>query len=216
MLDTPASIDRIVACQLLEDAETYALVALLCVCALLGDDILDEDGQPHSEHEMGIMLESHSSTVREENLTKVCGLLHAIAGDDYTDDPDHFRRLSSAIVEGDVFDYDDEEPHISDLYWALYQVGLTVEDSMVDSLGPRVRKYITDLAEDEAEDLEGLASAMAEEGEDPEDIEPYAQAVLVFRRAKLAKALYDLKCKPDWVEDLDPELAASMAEIDTL
>jgi hypothetical protein len=216
MLDLPAYLDRITAERLLNDVETDAFAALLSVACLLGDDFLDEDGQPMTDSELQELL---GVPARQEVLVRVCGLLNAVAGDEFTTDPDHFRRMVSAIVEGDPFQYEDdgEEPTLPDVYWALYLVGLTVEDDIVSELGGRVLRYVAQLAEEEAEDSEDLAAEIkANGGADAEELESYINRVLILRRAKLVIDLQALKCKPEWMADLDPELSSTMSRLAAL
>ncbi len=215
----PGTLDVSVAREILRDHDSSALACLVSAAALLGDDLFDEeDGQPWSEQELGWLFEHTGFKPLPASLSKITGLLFARSGDEFTDSPEHFERLTSAIVEGDMFAYQDdkEDPTVPDLYWALYQVGLTIEeDDMLDELSPRVEKYIQRLIEDEVEDVEGLAAEVAEEGSDPDAIEPYVTRILVFRRAMMAADLRRLGCKAEWLADLDPELAHDLELYDS-
>jgi hypothetical protein len=212
-LDMPmaSTLDLSVARQILRDHDSSAIACLVAAGALVGDDLFDEeDGQPYSEGELSWLFEHTGFKPLPSALAKITGLLFARSGDEFTDSPEHFERLTSAIVEGDMFAYQDdkEDPTVPDLYWALYQVGLTIEeDDMLDEIGPRVEKYIRKLIEEEVEDVEGLAAEVAEEGSDPSALDPYITRVLVFRRAMMAADLRRLGCKAEWLADLDPELA---------
>lgn len=214
MLDLPATLNRSLAQELLEDPATMALSALAAVAALIGEDILDEQGQPCLEDELHEMLRAEGVQAADDTITRICGLLYAISGDEFLEDVDHFRRMIGAVVEGDLFAYEDDEepPSVADVFWGLYQIGLTVEDDLTGDLSPRVERYLKELAEEEAEDVEGLYDLISMEGSDPEDLKPYADEILTFRRAKLASELKRLGCKPEWFADLDPELAGSLAE----
>jgi hypothetical protein len=70
------------------------------------------------------------------------------------------------------------------------------------------------LIEEEVEDVEGLAEEVAREGSDPSELEPYVTRVLVFRRALMANDLRRLGCKPEWLDDLDPDLANDLRLLD--
>lgn len=211
MLDLPVTLNRSKAQELLESPDTQALSALAAAASLIGDDILDEQGQPCLEEELTEMLKAEGTNPADVTITRICGLLYAVSGDEFLEDPDHFQRMVGAVVEGDLFSYEDEEPpSIPDVFWALYQIGLTVEDDLVSELGPRVQRYLEKLAEDEAEDVAGLQDVLSLEGSSPEDLQPYADQLLIFRRTKLASELRDLGCKPEWVADLDEELAEAL------
>lgn len=213
MNELPAFLNREEARSILEDPASDALLALLSTSAFIGDDILDdEDGQPMLEEELREMLDAEHVRVAPENVTKVCGLLHAISGDEFLEDVIHFLRITGAIVEGDIYAYEDdqEEPTLADIFWTFYQINLVAEDNLIDELGGRVQRYLTSLAEEEAEDKEALEEWIAQEGAEPEDLQPYVERELVFRRRRLAKGLSTLGCKPEWVSDLDPELAELM------
>lgn len=213
MLDLPSTLDKIAAGRLLEDEDTDAMAALVALTAFIGDDFLDEDGQPLDEDEIREMLQPERLKLQPEPLTRICGLLYAISGDEFTQDPTHFRRMVGAIVEGGPFVYEDdnEEPTLPDVYWALYLVELLVEDEMLDELGPRVQAYISRLAEEEAEDSQALADEIEREGLDPEELEPYVSKILIFRRTRLAADLRRMRYPADALIDLDPELAEALS-----
>lgn len=217
-LRIPASLDLSEARRILSEQDSSAVACLVAAAALIGDDIFDEeDGQPFSEGELALLFEHTNFTPLPSCLAKITGLLFARSGDEFLEDPDHFESLVSAIVEGDILAYaeDLDDPTVPDLYWAIYQVGLTVgEDELIEEIGPRVQKYIERLIEDEVEDVEGLARAVEEEGLDPAELEPYLQKVLVFRRTMMAEDLRKLGCKPEWLDSLDPDLAEDLRKLD--
>jgi hypothetical protein len=214
VFDLPVSLNQEVARGLLANPETDALSALLAMSCFLQDDVLDEDGQPYLEYELREMLDAAHVRASPENITRVCGLLHAIAGDEFLDTVVHFLRMLAAIVEGDAFAYEDDqnEPSLADMYWGLYLAGLLAEDDLLAEIGPRVERYIQRTAEDEAEDSDALQQFMDEQGDSPEQLESYTDELLSFRRRLLATNLTALGCKSEWVSDLDPDLAQSMDE----
>lgn len=214
MSDLPQNLDRMAARALLGSQDVNALTCLLCLSLMVGDDIFDEDGQPADEETIREYLGSDSANVLDENITKAVGLLHAISGPEFVEDRTHFKRFVSAIIEGDPFHFDreEDEPTIPEVYWALYQVNFITEDDIIQELGPAVQDYISKLADDEAEDNQALAQAIAEEGDDPENIEPYVSRILVFRREDLANELTRLRCPAEWVREEDPDLADAMVQ----
>lgn len=216
-MDLPAQLNRQVARELLADPETQAFACLVAACALLDEEVItDEDGQPPDEQELLLMLEGEQCHPHRESLTRIVGLLMATSGDEFNEDPVHFHRMCSAISDGDPFGREDDGDPLTlpDIYWAIYQTGLVIdEDEPLDELQPRVRKFLDELVEDEAEDVEELAKAILEEGGAAEDSEPYYKRLLVFRRQLLAEDLFRLGCKPDWMTTLDPELAGIMESL---
>ena len=212
-------LNTAVAQRLLKDPETQALACLVAASCLIGDDIFDEeDEQPFSSQELEWLFEHSRFMPHRECLNRITGLMFARSGDEFFEDPDHFLKLTSAIVEGDPLAYeeDEEDPTLADLYWAVYQVGLTIEDEEEDwdQFSPRVMRVFERISEEQADDLEGLAQEIEETGGDPEDLKPYMDHVLVFRRAGLAKDLRDLGCKPEWLASLDPELAEALVMLE--
>lgn len=213
MLELPPSLSRSAAQDLLADPDTYAFAALTAAASLLGEDLLDEEGQPYLEEELELMLEVEGAKPAPETLSRIAGLLFTVSGEECLADVDHFRRSVSAIVEGDILTYDEEPPSLADVFWALYQIGLTVEEDVFDDLEEPVARYLEALAEEEAEDAEGFQTYLAAQGEEitPEELEPYVSRLLIFRRQRLAEDLRRLGCKPDWMLELDEDLAAAMA-----
>lgn len=214
MPSIPATLNREAGGRFLADPGIDALTAVVAACAFLQDDLLDEDHQPYLPDELRLMLEAEHLDIPSEVLTKICGLLFAVSGDEFLDSVVHFRRFVASTVEGQVFSYDDEidpggedEPSLSDVFWALYQADLLVADDLTDSLGPKIGQYINLLGQEEAHDAPGLAQSLAEEPDDLQQMEDYTRANLVFRRRRLAANLRELGCKPEWIADLDPELA---------
>ncbi len=214
MEDLPARLDTSVAADLLKDPETSAFVCLVAACAILGDEaVTDEDGQPPDEEELDLMLGAEGVRPHEECLTKIVGLLMSVSGQEFFDDPGLFHRLASAIVDGDPFAREDDGDDLSapDCYWAIYQVGLVADDEEpLDDLSDRVKDFIAEIASEEAEDMEGLAEEIAREGGDVESLQPYFETLLLIRRNLMAMDLIKLKCDPEWIEGMDPELAGIM------
>lgn len=214
-LDFPARLDTREASRLLADPATHAFACLAACCALLGEDaVIDGDGQPPSEEELSLMLEGENCRPHPECVTRVLGLLHAAAGDEFNDEPVHFHRMCSAIADGDPFGREDDGDPLTlpDIYWAVYQVGLvTDENEPVDALGPRVQAWLAALLDEEAEDTEALAEEVAREGGGAEDLEPYYQRLLKFHRGALAADLVRLGCDPAWMLTVEPELSGMMS-----
>ena len=214
LLVLPPSLDREVARELLLDPDTDAFSALLSIMVFLRDDVLDEEGQPYLEDELRMFLEADHVEVADENLTRACGLLYAISGDEFLENVQNFRRFVSAVNNGRLFDFedDDEEPELPDVFWAIYLAELLVEDDLTEELDPRIGRYLQQLAENEVTDYPGLSQATAEEGDDVEQIEDYMTARLTFRRHVMAMKLKRLGCQPEWLADTDPELAGIVAQ----
>jgi len=214
----PSLLDTGEARRILSEQDSSAIACLIAATALIGDELFDEeDGQPFSQQELALIFEHTGFQPLESCLAKITGLLFARSGDEFLEDPDHFESLVAAIVEGDILAYADDidDPTVPDLYWAIYQVGLTIdEEEIIDDIGPRVRRYMERLVEEEVEDVEGLAREVEEEGLDVEELEPYLQKVLVFRRTMMAEDLRKLGCKAEWLDSLDPDLAEDLRKLD--
>lgn len=211
MADITANLNREAAARFLTDPYCEALTALVSAACFLGEDIL-EDGQPVSETDLQEMLDAENVRVIDDNLSKCCGLLFAISGDEFLESAPHFKRIIGAITEGDPFIYDeDEQPSVPEMFWAFYQINLLIEDDITEELSGKVLNFLEKVAEDEAEDQEALQVILDEDGADPEDLKPYAEQFLGYRMKKLAGELSELNCKPEWVGDMDPELAELMS-----
>lgn len=212
-LTLPLGLDRQAARELLADVDCDALSALLALSVFLGDDLFDEEGQPYLEDELLLMLEDQQLELAPENLTRACGLLFAVTGDEMLETVLNFRRFVNAVNHGRLFDYedDDDQPELPDVFWAMYLAELLTDDPLIDELSTQIGQYLRQLAEDEVEDLPGLRQAMAEEGDDLEQIEDYVTARLTFRRATLALRLKRLGVKPEWMADTDQTLALLLA-----
>jgi hypothetical protein len=208
--DSFTSLSREAARRFLLDPYCEALTALVSAASFIGEDLL-EDGQPVSEMDLQEMLAAENVKALDENLSKCCGLLYAISGDEFLESVPHFRRIVGAVTEGDPFVYEeDETPTVPEIFWAFYQINLLIEDDITQELGTRVTRYLERIADEEAEDQEALQTIMEEDGFEPEDLKPYAEKFLGHRMQKLALELKDLNCKPEWVADMDPELAELM------
>lgn len=214
MEEIPARLDVDAAAKLLLNPEASAFPLLVAACAIIGDEaITDEDGQPPSEEELELFLGAEGVRAHRDCLTKIVGLLMAVSGDEFFEDPGIFHRMASAMVDGDPFGREDDGDDLtaSDCFWAIYQVGLVAdEEEPLDELSERVKGFIEELADEEAEDLDGLAEEMIQEGEDIESIAPYYESLLLLRRNLMAMDLIKLKCDPEWIEGMDPELAGIM------
>ncbi len=209
MLDSPASLNRTAARALLADPDAHALSALIALTCFIGDDFLDEDEQPLTPPEIREMLEPDKVLLADGNLEKVAGLLFAVSGEEFLEEPAIFSRLVAAVNEGDAmaFEDDDDEPTLPEVFWTMYQLELLVEDSLIEELGERVQRYIASLTENEAEDVEEMLAA----GEEQE-IESYTDRLLKFHKLSMAAQLRALGCKPEWLDDLDPDLSALLRE----
>ena len=203
MLEQLPTLNRTAARALLADPDTHALAALIALTSFIGDDFLDEEEQPLTPAEIREMLAADKVLVADGNLDKIAGLLFAVSGEEFLSDPTLFQRLVAAINEGDpqAFEDDEDEPTIPEIFWALYQLELLVEDALVEELGERVQRYIGELQDNEAEDVEELLLA---EGE---VIEAYTDRLLRFHKLSLAAQLRSLGCEAEWLDDLDPDLA---------
>jgi hypothetical protein len=203
MLDLLPTLNRTAARALLADPDTHALAAIIALTCFIGDDFLDEDEQPLTPEELREMLAEDKVLVADGNLDKIAGLLFAVSGEEFLNDPTLFKRLVAAVNEGDpyAFEDDEDEPTMPEIFWAMYQLELLVEDQITEEIGERVQQYIGRLSDNEAEDIEELLA------EESEVIEAYTDRLLRFHKLSLAAQLRALDCKAEWLDGLDPDLA---------
>ncbi len=213
MLDAPARLDRNAARAVLADADSSALACLIAVTCFVGDDILDEDGQPYTADELQEMLHPDNVILADGNLDKICGLLFTASGDEALVLPAIFQRVVAAVIEGDPFAFEDDNdtPTIPEVFWTLYQLELLLEEPLLDDLSAKVQRYIAKLAEEEAEDIAALQSQLDSVGDDLSGLEGYADKCLKFHKLHLATQLKALGCKAEWIADLDQDLAAALS-----
>lgn len=208
------NLDRVAAAKVLDNPDSSAIACYVASCAVLGKDedggsplFDDEDEQPEDPVAVHEMLRSAVPDYDPDNLQKIQGLVHAVAGDEFWSDPDHFTRMSAAILHGDPYYYEDEaeEPTLIELMWAIYQVDLLMEEDADELLEEPVLKFLTRLAEEQPIDLESLA--LEEDFTGP--IEEYYQTLLRFRRIDLGRELVELGMTEDQIAELDEEMVQS-------
>lgn len=207
--------DRANAAECLKDDDASAFACLVAAMALLQPEDGDEpnplfddedDGQPLDPGALRILLEDAVPGHDGDCRGKVTGLLMAVSGDDFFEDPVHFERMVSAIIHGDPFRYEDDDdyPSAAEMVWAVYQVGLMIDEPLDELFQDRVKRFMSDVFDEEAEDKEALLEGLDPEFEDPE--EEYYERFVTLRRALLAKELLALGVDADWLADLDPRL----------
>jgi len=207
--DDLSPINRSAAEEILSDPEAHALAAVIAANALLDGDLLDEDDEIIEEEILRMLLAALGADAHEDNIIRIIGFLNALSSEVFVRRPRDFSLLSSAIVEGDLFYYEEnpDEMMLADGLWALYQVDLLFEDNLVEELGPNVLKLLQRLSDGEGFDPAEFSEFS--EGEAPPD--SIATHLVDLRRKELAGQLNRLQVPVAWI-DSDDELARLMTE----
>jgi hypothetical protein len=198
-----SSINIAVAKALLLDPDTHALAAALAANRILGGELIDDDDEIPDESELSLLFEVEGVEVDGLNVSRIVGYLNALASEEFIERPADLMRISSAIIEGDPFFYENEGEDVPlwCVLWAIYQVDLMLEDNIIDELSDRVKKHLQKMGREEAVDV---ASMMAGEGGGGEVTDE-----LIELRKTLANQLRQLGVPSDWV-DHDAALSAAL------
>jgi hypothetical protein len=210
----PGKLSERAARELLSREDCQAFSAAAAAVILFGDDLFDDAGQPADDAELEMMAEGESLMIPEETRVRVCGLFHTLCGDQFTNTPVHFERLTGAIIHGDPFIYEDdgETPDLTDALWAIHQAGLMLDDEdILDELSPAVLRRLEAIGDDEAEDLEEAAAALVDSPGDATESRGYVYDTLRLRLTLLAGELVSLGFEASDMADTSKELADLMA-----
>jgi hypothetical protein len=200
-------VDARVAREIAGNFDSPAFVCLLAAAAALKEDLIDkEDGQPADPQEIREAMQQYTGTpVKNWFVNRVLGLLHAIAGEEFAEDPEHFRRMVCAICDGDPLSAEEteEDLDVDEILWALYQVSLTApdDDNPAKQLSERVKEFIAERIDDEAQDDE-LPPGFDEYDEIPH----YVDLILLEEKKDLAERLRGAGYSDDDLRLLDPDL----------
>lgn len=201
MLPDLEKLDHNKSVEILGDSDTHALPAVMAACRILGDALLDDEQDIPDEHELNLLLETAGVEVHPDNVTRIIGFLNALTSELFVGSPAHLLRISSAIVEGDPFYFEEsgDDVPLWCVLWSLYQVDLMFDENLLDELSDSVKAKLSQMGREEAVDVEAM---MAGEGEDSE-----VKDELMELREILASQLQWLGVPPEWV-DQDSDLAA--------
>lgn len=211
-----ARISTVEAQRALENPDLEAFTLLVAALSVVGEEVIAEDDeQPMDAAALRLVLAAENINAPEEVIQKVCGLTFAISGEEFLEDPDHFERFSSAIVFGDPFAVEEEEEEFDsgDAWWALYMAGLLIEDNFIPDLGEGVKHLLERLSSFDIEDVEEKDFAFLNGDADDDDTPGPVEKLLNVRLGKLARELAQLGVKPEWLSELDEELANRVAAI---
>jgi hypothetical protein len=198
-----SSVNIAVAKALLLDPDTHALAATLAANRILGGELIDDDEEIPDESELTLLLDSEGVEADKLNVTRIVGYLNALASEEFIERPVDLMRISSAIIEGDPFFYENEGEDVPlwCVLWAIYQVDLMLEDNIIDEMSERVKKHLQRMGREEAVDVNSMLAGEGGGGEVTEE--------LIELRGTLANQLRELGVAPDWV-DHDAALSAAL------
>lgn len=196
-------LNRHVCRKVISEPDTPAFAWLVAAASLLGEQALfDEDDQPEDALILARELREEVGTAPPEmGVHRLMGLLYAASGDEYYTRLRDFQRMTDAITDGDAFASDDGEIDLEDVFWALYQLELTVESSFlpVEELAPQILTWIEKLVDSQAQE-EDLPI------EDLDDAEDFFSTVLMVRKKNLGLLLIEMGVDEESLADLDPSL----------
>lgn len=161
----------------------FVAASLLCASAFEPESpFFDEDGELLDYDSFLEILKAAAPDIDDDNPHRIYGLLMASTGDLFFTDADKFEKLSGAIVYGDPYRFDDDDPLLVELVWAIFQVDLMVEGDADSLLEKEVGDRIVEITEDNPEDAEMLAEI------DPDftgSVSDFYAQLLRFRKADL-------------------------------
>lgn len=179
---------NVVGCRSVLSTDTSAVaaftaVSLLCTSSFDPENPFFEDGDLIDFDSFETIVRHNvGDTIDPDNIHRAYGLLTAVSNDLFFEDPDHFISLVGAIVYGDPYRFDDEDPLLTEMVWALFQVDMMLEESAEELLNPRVGKRIIEISEDNPADLEKLREI---EPTFMGNIEEFYDELLRFRKIDL-------------------------------
>jgi len=175
--------DKRVAGELLEDPDTFATTLLTILLAAYGEGVMGWD--PLEVY--AAVKDDFRVVIPEENENRLNAIQLALTTGAFYSDPLAFRAIASALADGDIGDVATgvlEDLTVPEILWAVFEVGLLLENE--PELSPQVEAVIQAEVDDEAQDDEIL---------DPEDVLPYHEVGLTRMKIELMSQLQRLGVK---------------------
>ena len=185
--------------------DTSALAAFVAASLLYASPFdtdspfFDEEGEILDYDSFIEVLKSKAPDIDEDNPHRIYGLLMASTGDMFFTDADKFEKLSGAIVYGDPYRFDDEDPLLVELVWAIYQVDAMVEGDADDMLSAEVGDRIVEITEENPADEEVLAEI---DSDFTGSVDAFYERLLRFRVADLKGDLKKCGMTEEAIQDL--------------
>lgn len=202
--------DKKLTKQLLVDKGTYAFVLLTIILSYLpeGEDDL---GEIDTEVLFTDLEEEFECNIPEENENKINAAITALTTDLFWRSPSVNKAISMAFQDGDIgniINEDDEEIEGCYLIWALLEVGMFHDMSLLDSVNAcsnEVIDFINSVLDEEAEEKESDVDEVDEVMRDP-----YYHRYVSYNLLQLSSQLLQLGADPNVVAELWKEYINSI------
>lgn len=202
--------DKKITKELLKDKGTYAFVLLVIILSYLpeGEDDLAEID---TETLFADLEEEFECDIPEENENKINAAITALTTDLFWRSTSVTKAISMAFADGDIGDIingDDEEVEVCYLLWALLEVGIFHNLSLLDSINQcsdNVINYINEVLDDEAEERESEVDEIDEVMRDP-----YYHRYISYNLLQLSAQLLKLGADSNTVSEMWQEYVNSI------
>lgn len=202
--------DKKITKELLKDKGTYAFVLLVIILSYLpeGEDDLAEID---TETLFADLEEEFECDIPEENENKINAAITALTTDLFWRSTSVTKAISMAFADGDIGDIingDDEEVEACYLLWALLEVGIFHNLSLLDSVNQcsdNVINYINEVLDDEAEERESEVDEIDEVMRDP-----YYHRYISYNLLQLSAQLLKLGADANTVSEMWQEYVNSI------
>lgn len=202
--------DKKITKELLKDKGTYAFVLLVIILSYLpeGEDDLAEID---TETLFADLEEEFECDIPEENENKINAAITALTTDLFWRSTSVTKAISMAFADGDIGDIingDDEEVEACYLLWALLEVGIFHNLSLLDSINQcsdNVINYINEVLDDEAEERESEIDEIDEVMRDP-----YYHRYISYNLLQLSAQLLKLGADANTVSEMWQEYVNSI------
>lgn len=178
----------------------FFAASLLCSNSFENENPLFEDGELLDFDALEAIVVSKAPDIDDDNLHRIYGLVSAVTGDAFFTHPDHFIRLCGAIVYGDPYYFDEEEPTLVQMVWAMFQVDMFLDESAEDLIHQSVADRIVEITEANPVDQETLQEI---EPDFVGGIEEFYDELLRMRKAALRADLKKCGVDDETIAELD-------------
>lgn len=206
--------DRKTTKELLKGKGTKAFVLLVIILSYLpeGEDDLAEID---TETLFADLEEEFECNIPEENENKINAVITALNTDLFWRATSVTKAISMAFADGDIGDIaigDDEEVEACYLLWALLEVGMIHNLSLLDSINQcsdSVISYINEVLDDEAEERNTEVDEIDEIMRDP-----YYHKYISHNLLELSAQLLKLGADPNTISEMWKEYISSVDSLD--
>lgn len=148
------SLDEKAVYNILTDDAAYGTVLLAICYVAYPDDLFDVDSL-----ELYLRLEEDfGAAPTDDNKNKLQALMTAVSTNFFYENLDAFKSICNSLIEGDpgIGELGMEDPTVLEILWAVYEVGLVMDDDEDDAFSPSIERYIERAIYSEAEDNDDL------------------------------------------------------------